>query len=58
MNNDTAQIKALANTDTTWPIEFVKICLNSYLAGLENVDSICKLDSEAVVIEVQIIIKM
>ena len=48
------QIKALANTDTaTWPDEFVKVYLNSYLAGEENEGCIGKLDSEVVVIKAQ-----
>ena len=39
--NDQTQIKALANTDTaTWPDEFVKVCLNNYLAGKENDSSV------------------
>lgn len=45
------QIKALFNTDTIWPVEFVKVYLNNYLAGLENGDSIDKLNSEVVVIK-------
>ena len=52
------QIKALFNTDTIWPVEFVKVYLNNYLAGLENGDSIDKLNSEVVVIKAQIVIKM
>ena len=48
------QIKALASTDTaTWPDEFIKVYLNNYLAGQENVTCIGKLDSEVVVIKVQ-----
>ena len=53
-NNDVIQIKALANADTaTWPDEFVKVYLNSYLAGEENEGCIGKLDSEVVVIKAQ-----
>ena len=40
-------IKALANTDTaTWPDKFVKVYFNNYLAGQENEDFDCKLNSE------------
>ena len=40
-------IKALANTDTaTWPDKFVKVYFNNYLAGQENEDCDCKLNSE------------
>ena len=53
-NDDLTQVKALANTNTaTWPDEFVKVCLNNYVAGKENDNSICKLDSEIVVFKAQ-----
>ena len=52
--NDAIQIKALVNIDTaTWPDEFAKVYLNTYLAGLEKEDCIGKLDSQVVVIKVQ-----
>ena len=53
--NDVIQIKALVNTDNTatWPNEFVKAYLNSYLAGQENEVCIGQLDSEVVAIKAQ-----
>ena len=48
------QIKALANTDTaTWPDDFLKVYLNSDVAGQEFEDCICKLDSEVITIKAQ-----